>query len=167
MAGHAKRQIKDNTTGKVYESMYQAGKEIAPAFIAEQVAKGAKGAEKLKNDQHIWFAIARAKENVGRFMVSDDGGATWETFVFKPSVRKSAAERKAAAEAKAAANGGGTASTAPAGETKEQRIARLKAELAATETETATEAVAEPTEETAQPTPGKPKLAGAMRVAKG
>lgn len=147
MAGRAKRQIKDTRTGEVYESMYAAGKAIGP-----------KEYPNLKQDQHIWFAIHRDKANVGRFQTTEDGGATWVDLPFTPSKRKSAAERKAAAAAKGESNG----TAAPAGETKEQRIARLRAELAATES--VGESVTEEAEEAALPPKGK--LAGTMKVAK-
>ena len=163
MAGRTKKMVKDTRTGATYESMYAAGKVIGPAEYAEGSAKNPAG--KIKQDQHVWFAIARDKDNVGRFEISEDGGTTWTPFVFTPSKRKPAAERKAAAAAKASANGNGT--SAPANESKEERIARLRAELAATETEAPAGAVVE--EEEAKPTPGSKataKLAGTMKVQK-
>jgi hypothetical protein len=159
MAGRAKKQIRDTKTGLTHESMYAAGKSIGPAEYAT-----------LPQDQHIWFAIARDKANVGRFLVSEDSGVTFTPFVFTPSKRKPAAERKAAAEAKAAKVNGqsGTAvPAAPAGETREQKIARLRAELAESETAPAAPA-AVVEEEESKPTPGNAagKLVGTMKVTK-
>lgn len=149
MAGRAKRPIKDTKTGEVYESMYAAGKAIGPKEYAT-----------LKQDQHIWFAIHRDKANVGRFQTTTDG-TTWEVLAFTPSKRKSAAERKASDAAKS--NGATSGAAVPAGETKEARIARLRAELEASEAEPTGE-VAEEAEEAVLPPKGK--LAGSMKVAK-
>lgn len=161
MAGRIKKAIKDTRDGAVYESMYAAGKVIGPREYAEGSPKNPTG--KIKQDQHVWFAIARDKDNIGRFLVSEDGGANFVPFVFTPSVRKPAAERKAAEAAKAVAASNGT-TAASNGETKEARIKRLQAELAAETSAPAATAVAE--EEEAAPTPGNKKLAGAMKVAK-
>jgi hypothetical protein len=163
MAGRAKKMLKDLLTGQVYESLYAAGKVIGPAEYAAGTHKNPAG--KIKQDQHVWFAIHRDKENLGRFEVSTDGGATFVAYPFTPSKRKSAAERKvsdAAKAEKAAAKGNGTsAASVPAGETKEARIARLRAELAGAEAAEVTAPV-----EAEESLPPKGKLAGAMKVAK-
>lgn len=167
MPGRQKKMLKDLRTGKIYESLYAAGKDIGPREYAEGSPKNPAG--KIKQDQHVWFAIHRDKENAGRFQVSEDGGQTFVDYPFAASRRKTAAERKVAAEAKAAK--GGTATATSTTETKEQRIARLRAELEAANQEATPAAsnggsAATPVEEEeTAPVKGR-ALAGNMKVAK-
>lgn len=180
MPGKAKQMLKDLKTGQVYESLYAAGKVIGPAEYAAGGPKNPLG--KIKQDQHVWFAIHRDKDNVGRFERSLDGGATFQAFPFAASKRKTKAERDAKAAAKLAKAGGSSNGTAAAAsetqaekivrlqrelametETPEQKVARLQRELA--EAQAAPVAAVAEAEETANPAPPV-KLAGGMKVVK-